>query len=351
MAAAPPRPAPSQAPLIPTRTTNATVKPNSYSPPGPIGNTTGLIVPDTALNPTLNAAPAITPTPKEEGWWKRWGSDVTHGVLDVAGLVPVLGTVTGVVGAGIYALEGDYVSAGLDLASAVPIGGTAVKAGKLAVKASEKVLLSAEKQAAKKLAEMEAKKLAELEAKKLAEIEAKKLADAEAKAAKGGKDLGNPRCILRPFHPDTCKPRTGHHVVADRAFQIGGRDKGTRIPGPSGLPAMTEAKGLVICVDGGTPKKSNEHGQIHTIYDAAELAIGATSKVPGTASLLELELAGAAAAASVTKCNAVALAAQLRVYHQANGLGPDFVVRADKYGRISNLIPMNKFGSSGSGGF
>lgn len=177
-------------------TTRAQVKPNSQGNPGPIGNTTGIIVPDTAPNPNGNSAPPIKATPKEEGWWKRWGSGVVHGVLDVAGFVPILGTAAGVIGAGIYVAEGDYVSAALDLASAVPIGGAAAKAGKLAMKAGEKAVLSAEKQAAKKLAEMEAKKLAELEAKKLAELEAKKLAEKEAKelaekeakAAKGGKD-------------------------------------------------------------------------------------------------------------------------------------------------------------------
>jgi hypothetical protein len=169
-------------------TTTAQVKPNSQGNPGPIGNTTGIIVPDTAPNPNGNSAPPIKATPKEEGWWKRWGSGVVHGVLDVAGFVPILGAAAGVIGAGIYVAEGDYVSAALDLASAVPIGGAAAKAGKLAMKAGEKAVLSAEKQAAKKLAEMEAKKLAELEAKKLAEKEAKELAEKEAKAAKGGKD-------------------------------------------------------------------------------------------------------------------------------------------------------------------
>lgn len=170
-----------------TATTTAQVKPNSQGNPGPIGNTTGIIVPDTAPNPNGNSAPPIKATPKEEGWWKRWGSGVVHGVLDVAGFVPILGTAAGVIGAGIYVAEGDYVSAALDLASAVPIGGAAAKAGKLAMKAGEKAVLSAEKQAAKKLAEMEAKKLAELEAKKLAEKEAKELAEKEAKAAKGGR--------------------------------------------------------------------------------------------------------------------------------------------------------------------
>jgi hypothetical protein len=50
------------------------VKPNNQVAPGPIGNTQGLIVPQTSPNASGpgNSAPPPKPTPKE-GWWKRWG--------------------------------------------------------------------------------------------------------------------------------------------------------------------------------------------------------------------------------------------------------------------------------------
>lgn len=51
------------------------VQPNNQTPPGPIGNTNGMIVPDTAPNPTGNPAPPVKPKKEEKGWWKRWGSD------------------------------------------------------------------------------------------------------------------------------------------------------------------------------------------------------------------------------------------------------------------------------------
>jgi hypothetical protein len=43
------------------------VKPNHQSPPGPIGNTQGLIVPDTAPSLRGNNAPAIKPTKEDKG--------------------------------------------------------------------------------------------------------------------------------------------------------------------------------------------------------------------------------------------------------------------------------------------
>jgi hypothetical protein len=328
-------------------TVSAQVQPNRYRPPGPIGNVNGLIVPDTAPNPTANPAPPIKPTEKEKGWWDRWGSAVTHGVLDVVGLIPVVGEIADGANALIYVAEGDYVNAAISAAAMVPGAGmaaTGAKYGKKVVGAvAEGAAKKAEREAAERAATAAAKKKAQQEA-----------AEAAAKKKKGGKDKGNPRCVLRPYKPDTCKPRTGHHVVPDRAFQIGGRKTGTRIPGPNGGAAMTEAEGLVICVDGATPKPSNEHGQVHAAYDAAEKVLGAAGNPPGTASLLSLELAGAAAAAAVTKCNAAALAAQLRAYNQAKGLGHDFVVRADKQGRLASKAPFSTFGSTTSqahGGF
>lgn len=135
------------------------------------------------------------------------------------------------------------------------------------------------------------------------------------------------RCVLRPYKPDTCKPgRTGHHVVPDRVFRVGSRGS-ARIRG--GVP---EDDGLVICVDGSNLSRSREHGKIHAIYDPAERALGLANG--GVAPLGELELLGAGAAAKVTGCNAAALAAQLRAYHQARGLGPGTPVRADPTGKL-----------------
>lgn len=77
----------------PASTQAAKVHPNHYSPPGPIGNTQGKIVPDTEAHPVGNSAPPIKPTEKEKSWWQRWGSDVVHTGLDIVGLIPGVGEV------------------------------------------------------------------------------------------------------------------------------------------------------------------------------------------------------------------------------------------------------------------
>ena len=147
-------------------------------------------------------------------------------------------------------------------------------------------------------------------------------------------------CVLRPFEPNTCKPNTGHHVVPDRVFRIGSRTGGTRIPG-----GPSEAEGLVICVKGKDLSKEAAHGQIHAIYDKMEAVLGAKGKPPGTASLIELETLGALSVGKVTGCNPALIEAQLRAYHQSRGLGPSAQVRADPYGKISQLLDPKKLGT------
>ena len=160
------------------------------------------------------------------------------------------------------------------------------------------------------------------------------------------KDLDNP-CILRPYHPDTCKPLgiTGHHVVPDRCFRLGTRT-GT---GRNSLPnAISEGDGLVVCVEGATPTATNEHGRIHRQYSIYEKALKGIHMPEATAPLVEVEIAGAKAVSSVIKkCNAANLATQLRVYHQAKGLAANYRVRVrvDVRGNTARTLPTGVFGS------
>ncbi|MCX6345762.1 MAG: hypothetical protein NT018_11930, partial [Armatimonadetes bacterium] len=62
-------------------------------------------------------------------------SAAAHGVLGVAGFIPVIGTVTDILDAGVYAIEGDYTSAGVALVACVPIVGDGVKVAATAGKA------------------------------------------------------------------------------------------------------------------------------------------------------------------------------------------------------------------------
>ena len=89
-------------------------------------------------------APAVTPdTPKEvhaaqegKGIWGMVSGPV-HFALGAAGFIPGLGALPDVLDAGIYALEGDAINAGLSLGAAVPFAGDAVKAGTLVGKAGK----------------------------------------------------------------------------------------------------------------------------------------------------------------------------------------------------------------------
>ena len=154
-------------------TEDAKVKPNNQPTPGPIANTTGIIVPKTDPNVSgSTTAPAIKPeTPKEKGFWEKWG-ETTHTILDIGGAIPVVGIFSDGINAAIYTAEGNYVQAGISGVSAaanlIPGGGAAVKGGKLAIKGGKALLKAEAKLAAKEAAQLAAKKAAEKEAAELA---------------------------------------------------------------------------------------------------------------------------------------------------------------------------------------
>jgi hypothetical protein len=317
------------------------VKPNNQRKPGPIGNTQGIIVPQTSPNPGGNSAPTPqAPAGKEEkGWWGSWGSAVTHGVLDVVGMIPVVGEPANLIGAGIYALEGDYISAGMDLAAMWPAGGQAATAAKYGRKVGTEVLQQVEKKA-DDVAEAVVKRSDDA-----AGAAGKKADDAvPPKKNDGGNVKGDPRCVLRPFKPDTCAPKTGHHVVPDRVFRVGARGS-ARIPG-----GISEDEGLVICVDGKNASRSKEHGKIHAIYDPLERVAGLAGTPIGSAPLGVLEAAGALSVSKITGCNPLALEAQLRAYHQSKGLGVDSIFRADPSGKLPVDVTKLGKGATPSGG-
>ena len=121
--------------MSPPKIKKAAIQPNDYTPPGPIGNTEGLIVPKTEASPGGSSAPPIKPTPKEEGWWKRWGSDTLHVGLDVVGLIPGVGEIADGANALIYLAEGDKVNAAISAAAMIPGAGMAATGAKLGKKA------------------------------------------------------------------------------------------------------------------------------------------------------------------------------------------------------------------------
>jgi hypothetical protein len=63
-------------------------------------------------------------------------SSIGHGVLDVVGLVPVVGEPADAANAAWYTAEGDYTNAALSAAAMVPIAGWTATGGKFASRAS-----------------------------------------------------------------------------------------------------------------------------------------------------------------------------------------------------------------------
>ena len=184
------------------------------------------------------------------------------------GLIPGVGEIADGANALIYLAEGDKVNAAISAAAMIPGAGMAATGAKYGKKVVGAVAEGVAKKGGREAAEAAAEKGVKEATEETAEQAAKK-------GKPGGKDKGNPRCILRPFSPDTCKAegRTGHHVVPDRVFRTGPR-------GSSHPYGITEAQGLVICVDGANASRSKEHGQIHALYDPLERVAGLAGNPP-----------------------------------------------------------------------
>ncbi|MGV2881491.1 contractile injection system protein, VgrG/Pvc8 family [Paenibacillus taichungensis] len=76
------------------------------------------------------------PEEEKKGFWGKV-LDVTQTVLDVAGMIPVIGEVADLANAGIYAARGDYTNAALSAAAAIPFVGWAAGGAKLAMKGAK----------------------------------------------------------------------------------------------------------------------------------------------------------------------------------------------------------------------
>lgn len=102
------------------------------------GNTIGRVVGETMSTqvPASQANPQIEAETEEES---VTGEHVLDGIqlgLDVVGLIPVFGEVADIANAGVSAARGDYVGAGLSLASAIPFVGWLGAAAKVTKRAS-----------------------------------------------------------------------------------------------------------------------------------------------------------------------------------------------------------------------
>lgn len=178
---------------------------------------------------------------------------------------------------------------------------------------------------------------------------------------KGAVVLGKGRCDLRRFREGCADGKTPHHIVGDHSFKQPGVT-GAYYPAGTGKfkDGFTHADGWTVCAGGKTKssapdgtriKKSmfarvqdwfsglDEHGKIHFLADAEEVALGALGTPKGTTSLGALEVTGAAAAATVLGCDKAKMIKDLREAHAADGLPADMKVRADPFGAVRGLDP------------
>ncbi|WP_254438289.1 GH-E family nuclease [Paenibacillus sp. DCT19] len=78
------------------------------------------------------------PEEEKKGFWGKV-LDVTQTVLDVVGMIPVVGEVADLANAAIYAARGDYTNAALSAAAAIPFVGWAATGAKFAIKGAKLV--------------------------------------------------------------------------------------------------------------------------------------------------------------------------------------------------------------------
>lgn len=134
------------------------------------GNTIGRVIFDPGGS--AGASSDITPeTPEEENSLWSKSSDWVHGGLDALGFIPLFGAIPDLVNAGIYALEGNSVEAGISAIAAVPAYGDSVKAVAVSAKVVKFIV---RKTVAKETAELVAKKMAKEKVRKELAAEAAK---------------------------------------------------------------------------------------------------------------------------------------------------------------------------------
>lgn len=177
----------------------------------------------------------------------------------------------------------------------------------------------------------------------------------------------NDPCKLRPYKPNTCKPKTPHHCVPDHCFRESGEN------GRYYSDKMNKDDGLCICVEGqvkSSPANAPisdirldrkgfssddahynalaEHGKIHKRFDEAESTLGKKGNPVNTATLCQLEDAAAEQIAKVTQCDEQDLKKQLREYHQKKELNEEMLLRADPWGKRLPP-PYDRLGRSAAG--
>ncbi len=164
-----------------------------------------------------------------DGHWGFSFSDIGHAVLDVAGLVPVVGEVADVANGIWYAAEGNYVDAALSFASAIPLAGYGASAAK-AVRYGDKAV-----DAARTVAR-----------------QGDNIADAGRTIARTGDDIADARrAAPSPKDTPTTKPAGGTPPKAQPAPVP--KPKPAPAPSPSPTPSKAGRDGPSCPINSFTP--------------------------------------------------------------------------------------------------
>jgi hypothetical protein len=337
------------------------------------GNTKGTA--NGPAQPSGRSANEANPPVKPENTPEIDAVDALQMVLDLAGMIPGAGAIPDLINAAISLMRGDFAGALFSAGSAIPGIGDAAGAAKI-LKNSEKYAAALKTIETKVLPHLPApmrKRLEEYLAKVRKKIDdlTKKDAPKPKETKKDGmKSEGkeDARCTLKTYKEGCKNGGTAHHVVPDHCFHKTKKQGGGNYPGTE---KITHANGLCICVggidknkdkDGGVVRKKKfkgklaeyfgalaEHGKAHLLMDAQEAALGAANTPRGTATLAQLEDAGARSAALVTGCDPAKLKEQLRTHHAANGLPENTRLRADPFGQRPPAANTPGMGTSKAG--
>lgn len=176
--------------------------------------------------------------------------DIVHGALDLAGFIPALGAIPDGINAGIYAVEGDWVNAGLSAIAAVPAWGDGIKLTTMMGKSMIKV----EARAAVKLGEEGLSK--ELKAMKAASKSDRAAAKAANKADDEALDLtfsGGKGEGAYPTTPRLARGNLGERLATEALAADGHKvlnyKPDIRGTNQGGIDTLTFKDGFVYFVD------------------------------------------------------------------------------------------------------
>jgi hypothetical protein len=291
---------PYELPELPAETRQARIQFNDYPEPGPIGNTTGIIVPKTEIDP---APPNTQPETEQESMWEEFKRGIKKGALyykknissslhdlageamDKGGTIAMAGgaiaTVGGVVAAttgvetvGVGAAVGGVIAqVGGEIAAVggvvAGVGAGTESAATVLDKAADWIITGQQPDLVQPALKLGESLLAGLILRKLERL--KELLDKKTKSNLDGAGndggyvvgTGGP-CIVGPYQliKDKCGPgQQAHHIIPDSLLRTTNRKQG--MTGVGRLFDSSFWMGPCICLQGQARTQGSEHNTAH----------------------------------------------------------------------------------------